>query len=246
MMLLFFRARSVSASSLGLSSTSRITLWFISCLLGIRECEIERRALVHGPFGPDAPSMPVDDSLHGGQTNTRTLEFTRGMETLKCAEQFTDIGHVEARAVITDEISRLAVLLLPTKDYLRPGSLRCKFPGVAQQIVEHDSQQPFIPTRCELFLELEINLSLGLAFFEFSRDRASQVTQVNDFAAHLAARHARQLQHVVNQLRHLLARATHLPKVALTCVVKFVGVVLQQGLAKAVDVTQRRAQVVRD
>src|SRR5258708_24098211 len=123
MMLLFFSARSVSGSSLGLSSTSRITLLFISCLLGIWECEIERRALVHGPFGPDAPSMPVDDPLHGCQTDTRALEFTCRMETLKCAERFTDIGHVEARAVITDEISGFAVLFLPTKGYLRLGSL---------------------------------------------------------------------------------------------------------------------------
>src|SRR3981081_4019660 len=108
-MLLFFTARSVNSPSPRFSSTKWITMFSISCFLGTRECEIECRTLIHRSFGPHTASMAVDDSLHGCQANTRALEFRRRMEALKCAEQFTDIGHVEARAVITDEISGLAV-----------------------------------------------------------------------------------------------------------------------------------------
>src|SRR5437868_4629760 len=109
-MLLFLRARRVKASSRGLSSTSKITLFSISSLLEIREREIEGCPLIHLPFSPDAPAVPVDDALDGCQANTCPLEFVGRMQALKRAEQFIGIGHVESCAIVADVIDKLSAL----------------------------------------------------------------------------------------------------------------------------------------
>src|ERR1044072_5100202 len=101
-MLLFFRARRVRASSLGLSSTSRITLLFISCLPGIRQSEIEGGSFIHLALCPDTSAMTAHAPLHRGQANAGSFEFVGRMQTLERAKQFFGISHVESRAVVTD------------------------------------------------------------------------------------------------------------------------------------------------
>src|SRR6059058_1370733 len=110
-MLLFLRARSVSASSFGLSSTSRITLLSMSRLLEVGDGEVEGRPLVHSPFGPDSSAVAVDDTLHGGEADARAFELFTAVETLERAEQLAGVRHVESRAVVADEIDCLATLL---------------------------------------------------------------------------------------------------------------------------------------
>src|SRR5690349_7498340 len=138
-MLLFLSARMVKASSRGLSSTSRITLSFIPCLLELGKCEIEGRALIHLPFGPDAPAVARDDAQDGRQANPCALKFFSRMMTLKRAEKLIDIGHIETRALVAYIIENLPVrsLLLTESDLglLPPGR---EFPCVAEQVHEHD------------------------------------------------------------------------------------------------------------
>ena len=47
---------------------------------------MESCTFIHGPGGPDAATVPVNDALHSRQADARTFEFTRGMEALKGAE----------------------------------------------------------------------------------------------------------------------------------------------------------------
>jgi hypothetical protein len=54
--------------------------------------------------------MSKDDPLNGRQADTRTREFSRRMKPLESAEEFVGIDHVEAGAIITDKVERLAVL----------------------------------------------------------------------------------------------------------------------------------------
>src|SRR2546430_13375026 len=111
-MLFFFKARRVKASSLALSSTSRITLLSISYLLKVREREVKGRSLFNRAFSPDAASMPIDDALNSRQANACALEFSGSVEALERAKQLVGVSYVEASAVIADEKDRLTISLL--------------------------------------------------------------------------------------------------------------------------------------
>src|SRR2546423_14209687 len=143
-MLLLFRARKVKASSLGLSSTSRITLLSISCLPGIWEGEIKGRPFIHGPLGPDASAVSGNDALHGREADAGAFELPGCMQALERAKQFVGIRHVESRAVITDKIKALAVLPVPAKTDLCLFAMRTELQGVTQQVGEHDSEQALV------------------------------------------------------------------------------------------------------
>ena len=65
--------------------------------------------------------------------------------------------------------------------------------------------------------------------------------QVQGAAHQFAARDPRQIEQVVDQLRHLLGRFPDIAQVLLARVVELVGIVLQQRLAETVDAAQRRA-----
>src|SRR2546421_9816967 len=139
-MLLFLSARKVRVSSRALSSTIRITLFSMLRLLKACEAEVNGRSLVHRALSPDAAAMPVDDALHGRKADACALELARAVEALKRAEQLIGISHVEARAIVADEIDRLpGALFMPESD-LCPDALRRKLPSVAQQVHEHDAR----------------------------------------------------------------------------------------------------------
>src|SRR5256714_1303660 len=226
-MLLFLRARSVSASSLGLSSTRRITLLSMFRFLEVGEGEVEGRPLVHGPLGPGATPVTIDDALDGGEAYPSALELVAAVETLERAEQLAGVRHVEARAVVADEVDCLATLLLPPESDLRRVALRGELPGVAQKVDEHDFQQSLVAARREPVLDVDRHRPLAIALAQLSDDRARELAQVDGLAAHLGSGDARELQHVVNQLGHLLARAAHLPQIALALLVQFVLVVFE-------------------
>src|SRR5690606_11631925 len=94
--LLFLRARSVSSSSIGLSSTSRITFSFTVATidsLHLSECKVEGGARVDRSLGPHAPTVAPDDALYRGQTDAGALEFAGAVEALEDAEQLVRVVH---------------------------------------------------------------------------------------------------------------------------------------------------------
>src|SRR5215208_2845656 len=101
-MLLLRNARSVSSSSFALSSTRTITR---SCM-GLRQCEVERGALVGGAIGPDPATVALGDPRDGGETDACPGELGLRMQPLKHTEQLVAIGHVEAGAVVAHEECR--------------------------------------------------------------------------------------------------------------------------------------------
>src|SRR5947209_2305430 len=240
-MLLFFKARRVKASSLALSSTSRITLLSISYLLKVREREVEGRSPINRAFSPDAASVPIDDALNSRQANACALEFICGVQALERAEQLVGKRHLEASAIVADEKDCLTVSLLTREIDLCAFSLRGELPGVAQQITEHDFQQTLIALGHESFFNLGGHSSPRISLLQFSDHFLSQRAEIDCLAAHLAAGHTRKLQHVVNQLRHLLAGIADLLQIVLPVLIKFVRVVFKERLAEAVDVAQGRA-----
>src|SRR3989454_6337151 len=111
-MLCFLKARSVSASSSGLSSTRRIARSVMGCLSVLAsQGEVERRPAVHRSLRPHAAAMAVHDALHRGESYARALELDGRVEALERAEQLLGVRHVEARAVVPDEAGAVTVAL---------------------------------------------------------------------------------------------------------------------------------------
>src|SRR5438034_4664503 len=105
-------ARSVSASSSGLSSTSRMTLLSaMAVVLGALQSEIEGGPSLHRALGPHLAAVSVDDAPHGSQPDAAALEFGRLVEPLEGAEQSIGVGHVEPSTVVADEERRRAGML---------------------------------------------------------------------------------------------------------------------------------------
>ena len=85
--------------------------------------------------------MPADDPLRRREADAGPREFLGRMQALKRNKKRRGIRHVEAGAVVTDEVYPLAALQAPAELYacmLPPGR---ELPGISQQIVEQDAQQ---------------------------------------------------------------------------------------------------------
>ena len=79
------------------------------CGLARSESEVERRALVGLGVGPDAAAVAVDDPLHDGEADAGALIVLGPVQPLEDAEQLVGVAHVEADAVVLDEIGRIAL-----------------------------------------------------------------------------------------------------------------------------------------
>src|SRR5712692_6577178 len=107
-MLFFLRARRVSASSSGLSSTSRMVSFVM--LLSSSQGEIEGCPVVHGTLGPGATPVPMDDPLHRGQSDPGTRELVHPVQPLKRTKQLIGMGHVKPDPVIAHKVRRGAAI----------------------------------------------------------------------------------------------------------------------------------------
>src|SRR5262245_13618362 len=137
-MLFFMKARRVRATSSGLSSTNRMSFSCMGSFPRRSHREVKGRALLDSGFRPDLTAVAVNDALHGGQPDARAREFLLAVEALKGPKQSRTVGHIEADTVIADEISQLTVSFANPEFDARLRMLASKFPGIAQQIVQHD------------------------------------------------------------------------------------------------------------
>src|SRR3990172_2250701 len=71
----------------------------------ISNLEIERRAFVHFCLGPGTPAVALDDALDNGEADARAFVFLGAMQALEDPEEFVGVAHVEAHAVVADEIA---------------------------------------------------------------------------------------------------------------------------------------------
>src|ERR1700674_866074 len=96
------KACSVSLTSLGLSSTSRMSVCS-SIMRRPLHGEVERCPSIDRRLGPNAPAVALDDALHDRQADAGAFEILRAMQPLKHAEKLVGILHVEADAVVANE-----------------------------------------------------------------------------------------------------------------------------------------------
>jgi hypothetical protein len=59
--------------------------------------------------------VPLDDSLNEGEADSCAFKFAGTVETLENPEQFVQVFHIEADAVVSDEVHRLIILGITTR-----------------------------------------------------------------------------------------------------------------------------------
>src|SRR5438093_1586472 len=98
-MLFFLKACSANFTSLGLSSTSKIST-ASGMMAPSLEGEVEGGALIGLGVGPDASAVALDDALHDGQADSGPLVLLGPVQPLEDAEQLVGVAHVEADPVV--------------------------------------------------------------------------------------------------------------------------------------------------
>jgi hypothetical protein len=142
---------------------------------------------VHGGFGPRAPAVPLNDTLHGGQADARSMEFRLGVQPLKRLEQFPALLHVEARAIIPYEVRRYFPMIdfaeFDAYPLFPPGEL----PGVFEQVLEHHLYQNGVAYSRNSIAYDEFHAPVRFARNDLGDDAARHHAQVERLAAHLRA-----------------------------------------------------------
>src|SRR5713226_9724989 len=97
--------RKISTSSEAINSLLSLPCRHRRLLFGLRhlrrsQVEVKRGAFVELGFGPDAPTMLVNDALHGGEPYPRTLKILRPVQSLEHSEKLIGILHAEAHPVV--------------------------------------------------------------------------------------------------------------------------------------------------
>src|SRR5690349_727147 len=245
----FLRARMVSASWSGLSSTRRMLVLCISTPIEIFAISVQRevksRAFPYHAFRPHLPPVALDDALHRGQANSGSLKLLLGMQALEGCEQLVDVSHVEADAVVAHVVGSFAVLLRAAELNQRLRIAGAEFPRVLQQVLQRYSQQAAVAMPLQSAGHMEPYPPFRISLLDHGCRGERQNAKIHGFAPQVAAHDARELQESINQLAHVLAGVADTAQRVLTLRIHFVAVVLQQYLAEAVNAAQGGAQVVR-
>src|SRR5712692_4354634 len=113
--LFFLKACNASSTSLGLSSTSKISMGLLGFIrVSSVESEVKGRSFIQIGLRPHAAAMPVDDALDYGETDAGPLVFFGAVEPLKDAEKLVRVAHVKASAIVFDKVDGFAVFLFAT------------------------------------------------------------------------------------------------------------------------------------
>src|SRR5581483_10416382 len=134
------KACSVSLMSLGLSSTSRMSVRS-SCMSGSLHCKVECRALADARLGPDPSAVAVDDALHDRQADAGPLEIFGAMQPLEHAKELVGVFHVEADSVVADEEDPFTAVVAGADLHRRAVTLARILECVVDQVHEHLLEQ---------------------------------------------------------------------------------------------------------
>src|SRR5579885_2692634 len=85
--------------------------------------------------------MSLDDSSYGSEPDSVSWKLRRGVQPLKRLEKPVCEPRFETAAIVFHEIHILSVFLDLAQFNPRVIVLRRIFPGVAEQIFQHDSQE---------------------------------------------------------------------------------------------------------
>jgi hypothetical protein len=117
---------------------NRLELHGVEGFYSSGERKVKRRSAPDLSLGPDSSPVPVYDALDGRKPYARPFEFGHRVQSLKRAEEFIRVSHIEARSVVAHEVDGFSIEARAAEFYLCPLLLFRKLPRVAQKIFERD------------------------------------------------------------------------------------------------------------
>ena len=121
---------------------------------------MEAGTAVHLGFAPDLTAVAAHDAPNRSQADAGAREIVRTVQALEHAEQPVCEAHVEAGAVVAHG-ERVGLARAPFERDQRLRRLGAVFPGVAQQVFDHDAQQRRVAQRQHGWLDVDLHFALG-------------------------------------------------------------------------------------
>src|SRR5262249_33496527 len=130
------------------------------------EREAEAGSLADPALCPDATAVTIDDALNRGEPDARALEVVLRVKPLKDVEQLRGVGHVEAGAVVVDEVYGLSALVCRAELDACAPALSRELPRIAEQVVHDRAEQRGVPFFVEPVVDDELHRAVRLRLLE--------------------------------------------------------------------------------
>jgi len=83
--------------------------------------------------------VPVNNALHGCQSDSGAWELTDIVKTLEGTEKLIDISHVESDAVIPHKVDLLSIAPVASEFDAGISLSGGKLPRISEQVLQHNS-----------------------------------------------------------------------------------------------------------
>ncbi len=148
--------------------------------------------------------------------------------------------HIEPHSVVAHEVYRLASVCGLTELDASFPPFCGKLPRIAEEIVEYDTEQPFITVGYQAVGDEYLDPTFRLVVFESRRGGVGETSQIDPLAAQLTLRQLSKHQQIFNQLRHELRGGSNPVQMLLAHGIELLGVIFEQRQTEPVDAAQRR------
>jgi hypothetical protein len=166
----------------------------------VRQGKVKRGAGIDLAFGPSATVVTQNDAVDIGESDACAFKVLVVVQALKHAEQFADVAHVKARAIIAHG-EYMAVGGIVAVENLNDGGIAMAgvFERVADQIASHLSQHGRVSIHGGQVADAPLDvasLDVGLKFLDAFVDDGAHI---HILAVHLRPTHAAEHEQFINQ-----------------------------------------------
>src|SRR4051812_38046256 len=115
-----------------------------SCLTSGGKRKIKCSPFVQLCLGPDAATMPIDDALNCRETDSTSLEFICGVQSLESSEELLSVTHIKPNSVVAHKINIFPNSGLAAAFDYRERLVSSKFDRVCEQILKYLSNEALV------------------------------------------------------------------------------------------------------
>jgi hypothetical protein len=134
---------------------------------------------IDGALSPNASTVTVDEPLDYGQADAGTRVVSFSVQALEHTEQLAGVGHIKTGSIVSHIVRRpVLAFSLPECDG-RVRMLAREFPGVAEQVIQDDSQQSSIAVTNYARLNEKRYIAIRFLLTEFFGDFQRRGTEVD-------------------------------------------------------------------
>src|SRR2546427_3247913 len=179
------------------------------------QCKVKCRALVHCGLGPDTPPVAVDDALHNSEAHACALILLRAVQPLKDAEEPISITHVEAYAIVFDEVDGLAAKALTAHFNAGALTLTGELDSIREEVDQDLLQQGHVSTADRQVTNHDVQPPPRVCSAQVFEHLVYEVRQHDRLSVQRLAAQPCEGEQVNDELAHLLGTLTYQAQVAL-------------------------------